>query len=209
MTTFGEIKERCEKATPGTWRSDAEIVERYNDEMEREQVAISMRNNDSEDAANAEFIANARQDVPMLLKALELAVEARWFGGTKVSDTLKNEILNDFLAAAKQEYDVSVKIFGHTFSVPVRATNIEHAKLNAIKHVRKHTEITAIVDKSAMKEKRNFKNRGAAVFPGNGETLLNAPECQHLHIVQTNGGAWHCGDCEIKISGQPGVRAFT
>ena len=71
-----EIKERVEKATPGTWK----VEKYYHDEPYEKYIksaAIVCRNqtvtrNDWSNPAEAdlEFIAHARQDIPYLLKII-------------------------------------------------------------------------------------------------------------------------------------------
>lgn len=76
MISLNKIKERCEKATPGPWikkyadrvclSNDTDgsksIVHCYNGEIDNQWI-----NPDS----NAEFIANARTDIPLLITEIE------------------------------------------------------------------------------------------------------------------------------------------
>lgn len=82
MSKYEEIKARCDAATPGPWRhvktpefhsknciencsSDSVVDCWWDRNGEEGGLAI--------DAEDAEFIVHARTDVPLLLKALELA----------------------------------------------------------------------------------------------------------------------------------------
>lgn len=84
MSKYEEIKARCDAATPGPWRyvktpefhsknciencsSDSVVDCWWDRNGEEGGLAI--------DAEDAEFIVHARTDVPLLLKALELACE--------------------------------------------------------------------------------------------------------------------------------------
>jgi hypothetical protein len=72
------IKERCEKATPGPWEIDENLLVSHNfDENYCEYVS------DNWDKDNAEFIAHAREDIPLLLVEIngltaELESETAW-----------------------------------------------------------------------------------------------------------------------------------
>jgi hypothetical protein len=72
---LNEIKERCEKATQGPWKS---MVEGRNHSSGSSFIMTGTENNRGEDielsgatAADQDFIAQARQDVPKLLEEIE------------------------------------------------------------------------------------------------------------------------------------------
>lgn len=88
MATFEEIKARANKATPGPWlfgKNYAGSVDEggeYN-ELEPNVIVALGQGSDTfwlENHADCAFIAKSRQDVPLLLKALEL-VSKYWHKG--------------------------------------------------------------------------------------------------------------------------------
>jgi len=68
-----EIRARCEVATPGEWQTDK--IARYSDHDEC-NVVMGDETIECFSYENAEFIAHARQDIPVLLEALEEREEA-------------------------------------------------------------------------------------------------------------------------------------
>ena len=58
------IKERAEKATPGDWKTDEHRV--YSEKMDDDFICEMWTS-----FADAEFIANARQDIPQLVAEVE------------------------------------------------------------------------------------------------------------------------------------------
>jgi hypothetical protein len=74
-----EIKERAEKATDGPWLNDERIV--LQDSGIQPHICYSYTADGysltDKPIENAEFIAHARTDVPLLLKALAKCIEQR------------------------------------------------------------------------------------------------------------------------------------
>jgi len=67
---LAEIKLRCEQATPGPWKSFVEAREKFSGSdfimTEGKDIYLS-----GATVADQDFIANARQDIPDLLKEIE------------------------------------------------------------------------------------------------------------------------------------------
>ncbi len=86
MTRLDEILKRCEAATPGPWELDYGNWEVESKHPEHRRHAIcgvdwSCRGFNEEEGKihpyqDAEFIANARTDLPLVVAALKKAVEA-------------------------------------------------------------------------------------------------------------------------------------
>lgn len=86
MTRLQEIKERCEKATPGPWTgpryANDSIYAKHHHGTERAVAKTFLQTccagNDEVSFPyweNAEFIAHSREDIPWLVSQLEKAIE--------------------------------------------------------------------------------------------------------------------------------------
>jgi hypothetical protein len=64
------IRDRAEKATPGPWVTEGDVVVRDNDDSDDRWITEAWEETGPH---NAEFIAHARTDVPLLLAVVEAA----------------------------------------------------------------------------------------------------------------------------------------
>lgn len=69
MLDLEPIKARAKGITPGTWFIEDNMV--MNETRSHTMVLLPSEANDEHDAANAEFIAHARTDVPALIAEVE------------------------------------------------------------------------------------------------------------------------------------------
>ncbi len=95
------IRQRAEQATPGPWRTREEATPgpwRMGGERGRLYVANTVEGLD-EEAANAEFIAHARKDIPFLLKQIDAresalrALVAQWKQEAVIADATCNDTI--------------------------------------------------------------------------------------------------------------------
>ena len=98
------IRQRAEQATPGPWRTREEATPSGQltwhgvGERGRLYVANTVEGLD-EEAANAEFIAHARKDIPFLLKQIDAresalrALVAQWKQEAVIADATCNDTI--------------------------------------------------------------------------------------------------------------------
>ena len=100
-----EIRDRADKATPGIW--EARCNEFSNTARPRfiwdsTWGFIAECSSGSQDIVNADFIANAKQDIPKLLAVIEKLIEQRDGEILECMKALKSKVINT------KDYDAEV-----------------------------------------------------------------------------------------------------
>jgi len=115
MSLFDEIKQRCDKTTPGPWSWDyvwgkhkpeeIMIMDGINKTLSSSCAYSEIGISKKDDAA---FIAHARTDVPLLLKALELVafdIKTVFMDEGLASKALRDEVISEYLEQAQLELE--------------------------------------------------------------------------------------------------------